>query len=262
MRLALTLAAVMAFAISLPAPAAGFVTIGGAGGSDGVVASPNPTPTGGTKNPRPAGKPTGTVAASNWSGQYSMYRARTFSQQRTNWYCVPASIQMMLNLINDGSDRSKANQAKYWQYAQVHSTYPVTDNGADAGGWAAAMRRWGAGNYTVGIHDSMQAALRAAAKRMRLTGKPVGLIAWGRNGGHGWVMTGFRSTGDPKWTDTYKVTSVQAMGALWPNGTINGRSYDPGPREWVGYSELQRKFTRFSGRRERAWTGHWLTVLP
>jgi hypothetical protein len=171
---------------------------------------------------------------------------------------------MMLNLVNGDSDRSGANQTKYWRYAQEHSRYPVRDNGADAGGWAAALRHWNAGNYSVGVHGSRQAALRAAAKRMRMTGKPVGLIVWGNGGtgGHAWVMTGFRSTADPKFTADYKVTSVQAMGPLWPYGTINGRAYDPGPKEWVGPDELRRKFTRFSDWRAPAWNGRWLTVLP
>ncbi len=89
----------------------------------------------------------------------------------------------------------------------------------------------------------MQASLRAAAKRMRATGKPVGMIVWGRDGGHAWVMTGFRATADPKNTSDYTVTSVQAMGPLWPLGTINGKPFDPGPR--TGFvSTLRRKFTR------------------
>lgn len=260
-RLALTLAVVMAFAISLPAPAAGVATLVEApGASDFSTGTARPPSTEGPLVPQPG---SGSAAGSNWSGQYSMNRARTHSVQKTDWYCVPTSIQMMFNLINGGSDRSKANQTKYWEYAKANSTYPVNDNGADAGGWVAAMRKWGAGNYSVGVHASMQASLRAAAKRMRLTGKPVGLIVWGRNaGGHAWVMTGFKSTADPRLTDDYTVTSVQAMGSLWPHGTINGKPYDPGPKEWVEYRELLSKFTEFVGRNELAWNGRWITVLP
>ena len=108
----------------------------------------------------------------------------------------------------------------------------------------------------------MQGALRAAATRMRATGKPVGIIVWGSNKGHGWVMTGFRASADPRATSDYTVSSIQAMGSLWPHGTINGKPYDPGPREWVGMNELQKKYTRFYDRNAPAWHGHWLTVLP
>lgn len=251
LRLALTLAALMAFCVSVPGSAAAAVLVSESGVSGSAVpAEPTPPESGG-------------AAQGTWSGRYSMYQARTHSVQKTDWYCIPTSIQMMLNLINGASDRSKANQTRYWEYAKANSKYPVTDNGADAGGWVAAMRRWGAGNYYVGVHTTMQASLQAAAKRMRLTGKPVGLIVWGRNaGGHAWVMTGFESTADPKFTDNYTVTDVQAMGSLWPHGTIGGKPYDPGPREWVGYDQLRKKFTVFVGRNERDWNGRWVTVLP
>ncbi len=254
-RLALTLAAVMAFGIAVPGPVAGAVLIGdGSPGSDVPAVRPDTAPAG---NPGQ-----GQAAGLNWSGQYSMYRARTHSVQKTDWYCVPASIQIMLNLIKGTSDKSRANQDRYWRYAQDNSRYPITDNGADAAGWAAAMRNWGGGNYTVGVHTTMQASLKQAAKRMRATGKPVGMIVWGRNGGHAWVMTGFKSTADPKGTDSYTVSSVQAMGPLWPHGTIGGRSFDPGPKEWVEYSELRNKFTENMQRNAPAWDGRWITVLP
>jgi hypothetical protein len=261
-RLALTLATVMAFAISLPAPAAAVVLVEAPGASDGSTSGTGVPPTGPETPPIDSSPDGDGAAASNWSGQYSVYVARTHTVQKTDWYCVPASIQMMLNLVNGWSDGGKANQTKYWQYAQDNSRYPITDNGADAAGWAAALRHWGAGNYYVGVHTTMQASLKAAAKRMRATGKPVGLIVWGRHGGHAWVMTGFKSTADPRLTDTYSVSSVQAMGPLWPYGTIGGKSFDPGPKEWVEYSELRNKFTENVQHNAPAWDGRWITVLP
>ena len=222
-----------------------------------------PTPTS-SPTPKPSRTPDPGPANPNWSGRYSMYRARTHSIQKTDWYCVPTSIQMMLNLIRGGSDRSEANQQKYWAYAQEHSAYPLRDNGADPAGWVAAMSHWGVQGYSVGVSDTMQDSLKLAAKRMRLTGRPVGMIVWGNNreGGHAWVMTGFESTDDPKATDNYEVTSVQAMGPLWPHGTINGKSFDPGPREWVEYGELQRKFTKLVYSAAPPWNGRWITIIP
>jgi hypothetical protein len=168
----------------------------------------------------------------------------------------------MINLVKGTSSHGEAAQTRYWRYAQDHSRYPITDNGADAAGWAAAMKHWNAGNYTVGVHNTMQASLRAAAKRMRATGKPVGMIVWGRNGGHAWVMTGFRATADPKNSSDYTVTSVQAMGPLWPLGTIGGKSFDPGPKDWVSYDTLRKKFTENVQRSAPDWNGRWITVLP
>jgi hypothetical protein len=262
---------------SAPAPAPPETDRGSPEPDASAAPDPEPTPTEPTapqpdpqqpdpQQPPPTEpEPNPATAVAKYS--YSMYRARTHSPQRVTapnqtWYCVPASIQMMLNLIKGDHDRSRAGQDKYYRYAQDNSRYPIIDKGADAAGWAAAMGHWGGGNYTVGVHDSMQASLQAAAKRMRLTGKPVGMIVWGNRGGHAWVMTGFKSTADPKDTDSYTVTSVQAMGPLWPYGTINGKPFDPGPREWVGYSELKNKFTENVQRSAPDWNHRWLTVLP
>ena len=258
-RLVLMLAAVMAFAMSLPMSTAGVALMEAPGASDGSTGTAVQPGTQGPFVPEPEG---GSAAGSTWSGKFSIYRARTHSVQKTDWYCVPTSIQMMLNLIKGTSDRSRANQDKYWRYAQDNSRYPIRDNGADAAGWAAAMRHWGGGSYYVGIHTTMQASLKAAAKRMRASGKPVGMIVWGRHGGHAWVMTGFKSNADPRVTNIYTVSSVQAMGPLWPYGTIGGKSFDPGPKEWVEYAELKNKFTENVQHNAPAWDGRWITVLP
>ena len=257
-RSTLILAALLALTVALPAPATAVVLVEASGAS---YSAPSEPETGlPVTNPWTQAPDAGATAQANYS--YSMYRPKTHSVQKTDWYCVPASIQMMLNLIKGTHHKGEAGQTMYWRYAQDHSTYPITDNGADAGGWVAALEHWGAGNYSVGIHKTMQASLRAAAKRMRATGKPVGMIVWGNHGGHAWVMTGFKSTADPRFADSYSITSVQAMGPLWPYGTIGGKSFDPGPREWVGYAELKYKFTENVQRNAPAWNGRWLTVLP
>ena len=182
----------------MPAPAVAAVSVEASGGSYGgppetqlglPLHDPAQRPPTRARPPRP---PTPTACIG----------PKTHTVQKTDWYCVPASIQMMLNLIKGTHSKGEAAQTMYWRYAQDHSTYPITDNGADAGGWAAAMKHWGGGNYYVGIHTTMQTSLRAAAKRMRATGKPVGMIVWGRHGGHAWVMTGFKSHCRPQSSPT------------------------------------------------------------
>jgi hypothetical protein len=202
--------------------------------------------------------PDNTAAA--WGGRYSVYTAGSFSAQVNDYTCVGASVQMMLNIIHGEKDRSARRQKKYWRYAQEHSRFRVTDNGADAKGWALALRNWGGGYYTVGKADSMQASLRRAARRMRLTGKPVGLLV--QRGGHAWVMTGFASTADPARTRDYRVTAVQAMGPLYPDGTINGKRYDPGPKTWIRTRDLKAKFTAYKRPYSGPWNGRWITVIP
>ena len=199
-------------------------------------------------------------AAGAWDGRYSVYTPGSFSSQINDHTCVGASVQMMLNMIFNQSDQSATRQRRYWRYAQEHSRFPISNNGADPKGWALALRHWGAGYYTVGKGGSMQASLRQAARRMRATGKPVGLLV--HRGGHAWVMTGFEATADPSRTAEYRVTRVQAMGPLYPYGTINGKRYDPGPRTWLGLSAMREKFTRYYRSGHGPLNGRWITVLP
>ncbi|HUR16556.1 MAG TPA: C39 family peptidase [Candidatus Limnocylindrales bacterium] len=255
MRPTLLLIALLVAALALPGTVAGVNLQEASGGSLGAPATNSAAE--GMDSAQP-----GSAALSSWSGRFSVFYPRTHSVQKTDYYCVPASIQMMLNIIDHESDKSRAGQDRYFRYAQDHSRYPILDNGADPQGWAEALQHWGAGNYSVGVHSTMQASLKAAAKRMRMTGKPVGLIVWGNRGGHAWVMTGFAADADPAATDSYRVSSIQAMGPLYPYGTIGGRAFDPGPREWVEYPELKKKFTYYWVKNSPAWNGSWITVLP
>jgi hypothetical protein len=224
----------------------------------GPGAPPVPTP---TATPTPA--PTATQQPqTGWSDSYSVYRKRTFAVQVNDFTCVAASVQMMLNTINGTHNHSTRQQKNIWHYAQANSYYPVSDNGADVGGWVAALEHWGAGKYYFDVSSSMAIALRHAATQMRLTGKPVGIIVWGTHGGHAWVMTGFTSDRDPRSGGNFNVTSIQAMGPLWPLGTIDLHPYDPGPKTWVGMAELTRKFTAYYAPKSPEWVGKWLTVLP
>ncbi|CAN5578742.1 hypothetical protein BH23CHL6_BH23CHL6_00010 [soil metagenome] len=199
-------------------------------------------------------------AEAAWGGRYSVYSRGSFSGQVTNYTCVGASIQMMLNMIRGERDKSAARQMRYWRYARNHSRYLSSNKGADPRGWALALRHFGAGYYRMGKAPTLQASLRVAAKRMRVTGKPVGMLV--AHGGHAWVMTGFEASADPKRTDNYRVTGVQAMGPLWPSGTLSGRRYDPGPKSWLGLRELRRKFNDFRWKKAPEWDGRWMTVIP
>jgi hypothetical protein len=73
-------------------------------------------------------------------------------------------------------------------------------------GWAEGLELLGYGPYEELAARSRAGALRIAARQMRLTGKPVGLLVWG--GDHAWVMSGFRATADPAVTDDYDVSAV------------------------------------------------------
>jgi hypothetical protein len=68
--------------------------------------------------------------------------------------------------------------------------------------------------------------MRKAARLMRLTGKPVGLVPW--RGAHAWVMSGFRATADPAPPRDFTVTTVYIQDPWYPGvSTIWGRSRPP-----------------------------------
>jgi hypothetical protein len=95
--------------------------------------------------------------------------------------------------------------------------------GVPVDGWANAVTHYGAGFYTYGIYSTFDDMIKSAATRMRITGKPIGLLVM--EGKHAWVMAGFTSTGDdPATSQNFTVTSVTIMAPDY--GTI---SYDPAP---------------------------------
>ncbi len=199
------------------------------------------------------------ATATAWTGSYSVYTAHSFSAQQLDYTCVGASVQMMRNMIKGEADHSAAVQFKYWQYGHAHERY-AGGKGIDPVGWVAALERFGAGNYSIQTSTSYQAELRALAAAMRATGRPIGLFV--HHGGHAWVMTGFMATADPQTSSSYQVTDVQVMGPLYPDGTIAGGPYDPGPRTWLSAATLKLKFDRLNWNRAVEWDGRWVAVIP
>lgn len=204
--------------------------------------------------------PQPTTAAATWSGSYSVYTPRSFSYQHLDYTCVGASIQMMLNMQRHQTDHSVKDQNTYWRFGNEHNRYHASNNGVDPQGWVAALQNFGAGNYSINLATGFQSGLKALAERMRATGKAIGLFV--HDGAHAWVMTGFKATADPQATDNYTVTSVQVMGPLYPDGTIGGKSYDPGPGTWLSLDKLRVKFTRLAWNRAPEWNGRWVAVVP
>ena len=200
------------------------------------------------------------TAAAEWTGTYSVYTRGSFSQQYTDYTCVGASVQMMLNMIKGRTDRSASAQRTYWRFGRNNGRYKPGNNGVDPVGWVAALERFGAGDYSINLANRYQPGLKTLAARMRAEDRPIGLFV--HHGGHAWVMTGFEATADPRRTSSYRVTAVQVMGPLYPDGTIGGRSYDPGPRTWLTAKQLRKKFTPLQWRRAPEWNGRWVAVVP
>jgi hypothetical protein len=177
--------------------------------------------------------------------------------------CVGASMQMMLNMIQAKDDRTAATQLELQILArQLSGRRPDGDErqGASVRGWAGGLNVLGAGPYRLAGATTIEEALLTAARAMRQTGKPVGLLMW--RGRHAWVMSGFRATGDPLVTGT-RVTAVYVEDPLYPYGSsVWGRSPKPGAALTV--AELGKQYVprRHSSRFGSALSGKYVLVLP
>ena len=164
--------------------------------------------------------------------------------------CVGASMQMMLNMIQPGADRSAATQLRLQKLAREWSGQRPDGGerqGASVRGWAAGLNLLGAGPYKLVGTTTLEEALLTAAKAMRRTGKPVGLLMW--HGRHAWVMSGFRATGDPLVPGT-RVTAVFVEDPLYPHGSsVWGPS--PAPGAALTPAEVGRQFV------PRRTSSHW-----
>jgi hypothetical protein len=194
---------------------------------------------------------------------------RTDFVPQTNFVqCVGASMQMMLNMIQPGADHSASTQRRLQALARQWSAPTPAGferQGASVVGWAAGLNELGAGPYTLVGTDTIEDALLAAARAIRLTNKPVGLLMW--HGRHAWVMSGFRATTDPLSPDA-RVTAAIVEDPLYPYGSGTwGPS--PAPGSAISPAELARQFVpRRSGNRWPAspWStelaGKYVLVLP
>jgi len=179
-----------------------------------------------------------------------------------NYWCVPAAMQTMMNTMDGGRpDRSYATQKLLYGLARRLSTDKLDGKGAEPIGWARGLTSLGYGKYVVTAYRTRWDAIRAAAKALRMTGRPVGIIAW--RGAHSWVMSGFKSTADPALTDRYRVTHVAIEDVWYPRvSSIWGHSTPPDT--WIPFERLPQDFLpyRRPGVRYPGLDGRFLLVLP
>jgi hypothetical protein len=161
----------------------------------------------------------------------------------------------MLNLMTGASDHSTANQQTYLNYAFNHSRY-VAKAGAEGDGWANAIAHYSGVPYQITAYSTFAAAIKAAATRLRITDKPVGLIV--KEGHHAWVMAGFTSTGDdPAISQNFTVTSVTIMAPDY--GRI---TYDPVPGSVVSIAYMQSKLTPYTDDFPTIWDHQYVIINP
>ena len=185
-----------------------------------------------------------------------------FVSQTNLVQCVGASMQMMLNMLRPGADRTAGTQLQLQDLARAWSPRrPVgrERRGASVVGWASGLNLVGAGPYLVVGTTTLDDAMQTAARAMRLTGKPVGLLMW--RGRHAWVMSGFHATGDPL-TGDVRVTAAIVEDPLYPR---DSRTWGPSPApgEALTMRELGRQFVPRRGSSSlTGLSGKYVLVVP
>lgn len=191
-----------------------------------------------------------------WSGRYNLFRADAFVTQKTFKWCVAASVQMMVNLVRNRSDRSRKTQARMIAYAQRWDNGPYgEEGGTDVTGWIAALQHYGAGRYRAVGATTAARALRVAATAMAQTGRPAGILVM--DGRHAWVLHGFESNTDPRRDRRAQITAVRVSGPLYPLQQKGG--YDPRPNTRLAVRKLERYFLPTS---VGTMVGKYVVVIP
>ncbi len=201
----------------------------------------------------------GPASAAQWSGEYNVYRPGVFVTQYTWTWCVGASSQAMLNIINDTTNHRKRRQRRLVTYAMAHDQFLHSNKGgSDAVGWTATLNHFGGGRYEVSTAITYRHAVRKAVRRIRKTGKPVGLLVMG--GRHAWVLTGFEATADPALTNDFQVSAVYVLGPLYPRQQKGFFDLEPNTR--LSWQQFKQPFRRFDDPDSPDFSGYWVTVVP
>ena len=213
--------------------------------------------------------PADVAAASTY--RVNLARKNDFVPQTNFVQCVGASMQMMLNIIEPGADRTARTQRRLQNLARAWSGPTPSGferQGASIRGWAAGLVIRGAGAYRIVGADSLQQAMKIAATAIRTYRRPVGLLVW--RGRHAWVMTGFESTADPLHATKYTVTKAYVLDPLYPHGSEAWGS-SPKPGTAVSVATVGKQFVRRNTSRNSSWNrlpggnrfaGKWVLLIP
>jgi hypothetical protein len=212
------------------------------------------------------------------SGAFGMnlYRQGDFVSQHTEYWCVVASVQTMMNIMEPGTpDRSRATQRSlqfqarrldqddddYWRARMSGERWRKGYHGLGLQDWVGLLNANGFGPYEIDRAETRKHAIRKAARAIRLTGKPAGLVVW--RGAHAWVMSGFEATADPAYTNQFKVRRVSIQDPWYPAvSSLWGASRPPNAS--VSVRALDQDFLRYDrpGRRHPKRDGKYMLILP
>jgi hypothetical protein len=176
--------------------------------------------------------------------------------QFTSYWCVPAAVQTMLNLINGTSDRSFSTQSRLYTELRRSNRYTYSTRGNDVRGWSRVLSaRLPAGMaYEDVSFASRSDAYLAIVKAMDRTKRPVGIVVDAAS--HAWTVVGFTVRETPGVPNSTTVLGFYVVGPL-------GSPTDPWPKKYLTTSQLNSRFTRYhEATRPVVWEGLYVIVAP
>ncbi|MEO8228852.1 MAG: hypothetical protein ABI628_03710 [Chloroflexota bacterium] len=191
--------------------------------------------------------------------EMDLYRKGDFTTEKRPIWCAPAALQTMINIMSPSADTSRATQQLLHRISRKLG--PAPDKGSEPEGMAQTLTSLDYGGYQVIAVKTRAAAFKAAARAIRLTGRPVALLVW--RGAHNWVVSGFRSTADPALGDAFKVTDLWIEDVWYPRiSDIWGKSRPPDSLVPVGlmpedYLPWKRPTGRYPGK-----DGKFVLIVP
>lgn len=206
---------------------------------------PDPTPT-------PAPTPAPTPDPPNVVSRL-IYRSPAIIRQYTNYWCVPAAVQTMWNLI-DGTSNARYGRQKTLYYAiRRHNRYWYPTKGNDVAGWAWGLRHYAGAPYHARMFTSKAAAIEAIAAAVDESGHPVGITI--NRGTHAWIVLGYKS--QPSTTDP----SDRIILGFYVSGPLGPGTRDPWRYRYLSLATFNKSFTRYHERtRPVIWEGRYVIV--
>lgn len=168
----------------------------------------------------------------------NLYRSSAMVKQYTNYWCVPAATQSMVNLVRGTSNRTYSTQQYMYKKTRQNNQYSYATLGNDPVGWAwsATYFSRGEATYEARAYSSRSAAIREIANSLWRTRHPVGITV--RDGTHAWVVLGFK--GDILGTDP----STRRVFGFYVSGPL-GSPTDPWSVKYLGIDTFNKSFTPY-----------------
>ncbi len=205
--------------------------------------APTPAP---TATPGPTPRPTPVITKVN------LYRASAMVRQYTNYWCVPAATQSMVNLVRNTSNRSYVTQRFYYKRIRSHNRYAYRTRGNDPQGWAWGVRTYSGAPYVARAYTNKQQALDAIVASISRTRDPVGVTV--RGGTHAWVVLGYRTSHDPIEPTKKSILGFYVSGPL-------GSTSDKWPYAYLTTAQFKMWFTRYHEWQRRViWEGKYVVI--